>query len=188
MIIINKFATNNVKNKIMLYLLRFNKIHLSNLKGIYFISTNSTFIRKISDFLVTKKKKWKIKKFEEYLLEIRKKPVSYVTTFLILHEITAIVPLFFFWYIFYKVDKFETLGLNEYVLEYGKKTIEKLVNEKYLNGVSAHEGSKIILSGSYSYLLTKILIPFRIVFSVKITPFIVNKIVDPIIKAFKKKN
>ncbi|CCD25126.1 Mrx11p NDAI_0E03090 [Naumovozyma dairenensis CBS 421] len=97
-----------------------------------------------------------------------------VTSFLLLHELTAIAPLLLLWWIFYNLD-FEgestSFELPDYIhdlLERCNKAIDKLVGDKY---DGKFDRKKLVLTGAISYTIVKLLYPARILLSLWGAPY-----------------
>ncbi|OTA67295.1 hypothetical protein K449DRAFT_213235 [Hypoxylon sp. EC38] len=57
-----------------------------------------------ADAILTRASRWVPKRLQPYLTRLRSAPFSHVAAFLVLHELTAIVPLFGLAYLFYTMD------------------------------------------------------------------------------------
>lgn len=115
---------------------------------------------------------------------------STITSFLILHELTAIAPLFGLWYIFYRLDLPEQYELPLYFTELLNQcgdAMEKLVGDNYGKDL---DHNRLILSGAISYSIVKILYPLRVFFSLWGAPYMGRWILSPFLrirsKYFKK--
>ena len=107
--------------------------------------------------------------------------VSTVTSFLILHEITAIIPLFALWGILYNLDISDQYEMPVYFKDLFNKcgeSISKLVGE-YDNG---WDRDRLVVSGAISYAIVKFLYPVRVLFSLWAAPYMWMLVVAP----FKK--
>lgn len=104
--------------------------------------------------------------------------VSTVTSFLILHEITAVLPLFVLWGLLYSLDIHEQYELPVYFKDLLNKcgdSIDRLVGE-YCDD---WDKDRLILSGAISYAIVKLLYPVRIIFSFWAAPYMGKWIVKP---------
>ncbi|SCV03256.1 LAME_0H08966g1_1 [Lachancea meyersii CBS 8951] len=105
-------------------------------------------------------------------------PVSTITSFLILHEITAIVPLFGLWWALYKLNLDEQYNLPVYFKELLNQcgdSIEKLVD----NYDQGFDRNRLILSGAVSYAIVKVLYPIRVLVSLWAAPFFLKWVLAP---------
>jgi hypothetical protein len=64
----------------------------------------------------------------KYAQRVAGAPVSHVTAFLIVHEITAVAPLFGFWYLFHKYHWLIPTGIPDWLIANGTKFIRVLVS------------------------------------------------------------
>ncbi|CAR28623.1 hypothetical protein ZYGR_0S02570 [Zygosaccharomyces rouxii] len=104
---------------------------------------------------------------------------STVTSFLILHEFTAIVPLFGLWYIFYQLDLPEQYELPLYFTDLLNRcgdAMEKLVGDKYASDL---DHNRLILAGAISYSIVKLLYPIRVFASLWGAPYVGRWILSP---------
>ncbi|KAL2220265.1 hypothetical protein M432DRAFT_589590 [Thermoascus aurantiacus ATCC 26904] len=123
-------------------------------------------------------------------------PVSHVASFLILHEITAVVPLFglvaAFHYGGWMPDFTTGEGdgaFNEGVRRFGrwlrkKGWVEEDVDVDTTIGVAGPElerkGVRLVLEFATAYAITKALLPVRIIASVWATPWFARVVVVPV--------
>ncbi|CAR23533.1 Mrx11p [Lachancea thermotolerans CBS 6340] len=108
-------------------------------------------------------------------------PVSTISSFLILHEITAIVPLFGLWWVLYSLNLNEQYELPLYfkeLLDQCGDSIEKLVGDRS----QGFDRNRLVLSGAISYAIVKILYPARVLFSLWAAPYFFKWFLGP----FKK--
>lgn len=135
-------------------------------------------------------------------------PVTHVTSFLILHEITAIVPLFglvaSFHYGAWMPDLSAGTGENnpfdEGAARFGRWLRKKgWVDESDVNIVAEHEvsslkrsraeehsGIRLVLEFATAYTITKALLPVRIVASAWATPWFARTVLTPANNVAKK--
>ncbi|SJM86271.1 uncharacterized protein ZBIST_2767 [Zygosaccharomyces bailii] len=104
---------------------------------------------------------------------------STLTSFFVLHELTAIAPLFALWYIFYRLDLPEQYELPVYftdALNQCGAAIEKLVGDKYNNDF---DHNRLILAGAISYAIVKLLYPLRVLVSLWGAPYMGRWLLSP---------
>jgi hypothetical protein len=125
-------------------------------------------------------------------------PVTHITSFLILHEITAILPLFglagAFHYGTWMPDLAsqtgETNAFDEGAARFGRWLKKKgWVDESDVNTVAEHEttgektvnraGVRLVLEFATAYAITKALLPVRLAASVWATPWFARSIFTP---------
>ncbi|QLL34777.1 hypothetical protein HG536_0H01520 [Torulaspora globosa] len=105
---------------------------------------------------------------------------STVTSFLVLHELTAIVPLFGLWWVLYQLDLPDQYELPLYftdLLDRCGEAMEKLVGDKYSEGL---DRNRLILAGAISYALVKMLYPVRVLISLWAAPYFGRWLLSPI--------
>lgn len=133
----------------------------------------------------------KVPKFmRPYTTHFIRAPVSHVTAFLILHELTAIVPLIGTWYVLHQYhDLFMTasMDLPAWAIEKGTKIIDKAMQDWDFGDYSFNDKVKFIMEGAYAYVIVKALFPIRIVFSLLGMPWFAKWFVLPFTKMFSKK-
>lgn len=122
-------------------------------------------------------------KFAHYFSRLSEAGVtSTVTSFLILHEITAIVPLFGLWWVFYQLDLPDQYELPLYftnLLDQCGDAMEKLVGDDYSKGF---DKNRLILSGAISYAIIKVLYPLRVLVSLWAAPYLGKLLLLPLRK------
>ncbi|KAK1243818.1 hypothetical protein MKX08_001956 [Trichoderma sp. CBMAI-0020] len=147
------------------------------------------------------------RRLQKYTNGLRKAPVSHVVSFMILHEITAIVPLFGFFSLFhytnyipisYVTDHFgESVqgGVERYERYFKRKGLFGFGQEDDIDASASdttnqnahvdavqrwHNGEqkyKILVEVALAYAITKALLPIRIIGSVWATPWFANVLV-----------
>lgn len=123
------------------------------------------------------------KSLHKYAANFANTPVSHVTSFLILHELSAIAPLFGFWYLFHSLD-FVPPHLPQWLTENGVDFI-KLMAERNGWDFSTQDGTKWLVEGAASYALVKVLMPVRAALSLVLMPWFANTFVIPLTKIFR---
>lgn len=73
-----------------------------------------------------------------YAQRVAGAPVSHITAFIVLHEITAIAPLFGFWYLFHKYHWMIPAGIPDWLIMNGSKFIRALVSDFPVNRNGRH--------------------------------------------------
>ncbi|KAJ5512174.1 hypothetical protein N7463_001726 [Penicillium fimorum] len=125
-------------------------------------------------------------------------PVTHITSFLILHEITAILPLFGLVGVFHygawmpdlASQTGETNAFDEGVARFGRWLKKKgWVDEADVNSVAEHEttgekivdraGVRLVLEFATAYAITKALLPARLAASVWATPWFARSVFTP---------
>lgn len=135
-------------------------------------------------------------------------PVTHVTSFLILHEITAIVPLFGLvaafhygnWMPELASGSGENIAFDEGTARFGRWLRKKgWVDESDVSAVAEHEvtasgattgkewaGVRLVLEFATAYAITKALLPVRIAASAWATPWFARVILNPTTKVAKR--
>jgi hypothetical protein len=135
-------------------------------------------------------------------------PMTHVTSFLILHEITAIVPIFGLVGAFHYGNRMPDLSsssgegnaFDEGAARFGRWLRKKgWVEESDVSAVKEHDttalehrsgqqqaGVRLVLEFATAYAITKALLPFRIVASVWATPWFARSILSPTTRMAKR--
>lgn len=116
-------------------------------------------------------------------------PVSHVTAFLILHELTAIVPLIGIWYALHNYHDalmVSTVDLPTWALEKGTKIIDSAMESWDWGKYSLSDKIKFITEGAYAYVIVKALLPVRLVISILGMPWFAKWFVLPFTRMFGK--
>jgi hypothetical protein len=125
-------------------------------------------------------------------------PVTHITSFLILHEITAVLPLFGLvgafhygaWMPDLASETGETNAFDEGAARFGRWLKKKgWVNQDDVNTVAEHEttgvkktetaGVRLVLEFATAYAITKALLPARLAASVWATPWFARTVFTP---------
>ncbi|QWU87905.1 hypothetical protein CA3LBN_002170 [Candidozyma haemuli] len=117
-------------------------------------------------------------------------PVSHVTAFLVLHELTAIVPLVGIWYMLHSYHDLlmvSSLDLPSWAIEKGTKIIDSAMESFDWGNYSLNEKVQIIMEGAYAYVIVKALFPVRLAFSLLGMPWFAKWFVLPITRLFSRK-
>lgn len=149
----------------------------------------------------------RIPKFlHKYTNALSSAPISHITSFLILHEITAIVPLFglaaTFHYTHWLPPYFaEGTWVLQGVERFGKYFRRKGWIRREDVGEAEHEvelrkrdhawnisegGVRLVVEFATAYAITKVFLPVRIVASAWATPWFARRAVIPITEKFKR--
>lgn len=131
-------------------------------------------------------------------------PVTHVTSFLILHEMTAVLPLFGLVGAFHygnwmpDLSSSSTTGegnaFDEGAARFGRWLKKKgWVEESDVSAVKEHEtttgeqaGVRLVLEFATAYVITKALLPVRIAASVWATPWFARSILSPTTRIVKR--
>ncbi|RFU30711.1 hypothetical protein B7463_g5624, partial [Scytalidium lignicola] len=124
------------------------------------------------------------KPLRKYTDGLRNAPVSHVVAFLILHEITAIVPLVGLAGLFHYTQWLPTSFTNSEYVSQGIERFGRYFRRKGWFGFSNEQrednksdsklsgnGGRILIEVATAYAITKVLLPARIIFSVWATPW-----------------
>lgn len=128
--------------------------------------------------------------FRPYTTQFIHAPISHVTAFLILHELTAIVPLAGVWYVLHEHhDLFmsASLDLPTWAIEKGTKIIDKAMVSWDFGDYSISEKVRFITEGAYAYVIVKALFPIRLAFSLLGMPWFAKWFVLPFTRVFSRK-
>ncbi|RPA86992.1 hypothetical protein BJ508DRAFT_357465 [Ascobolus immersus RN42] len=127
---------------------------------------------------------------QRYAAALRTAPVTHITSFLILHELTAIIPLFSLTY-FLHVSGFGGTVLGWFPEERVARMKGYLVKKRdrdgwgWLGDIEGEEGGKggkggWVVEILASYALVKAAIPARIAVSLWATPWFAGRVVGPV--------
>ncbi|KAF1814004.1 hypothetical protein P152DRAFT_414576 [Eremomyces bilateralis CBS 781.70] len=146
-------------------------------------------------------------RLRRYVSPLLNAPVSHVTSFLILHELTAILPLIGLTSAFHYLGwipevsgpmaEWVNQGTERFRKYFARKGWFGLGGEGYSevdlsNGttdeaeLSKGYGGKVVLEVATAYAITKVLLPARLALSVSATPWFARLFVLPIIQIFKR--
>ncbi|KAK9476747.1 hypothetical protein V1514DRAFT_335829 [Lipomyces japonicus] len=120
-------------------------------------------------------------KYRPYAEKLLASPGSYVFSFLLLHEVTAVLPLFGLTWLFQATDWIPPL--SDSLLEAGKTFYANTVPPEALDGTDA--SAKLLLRGATAYAIIKAILPLRIIFCVWATPWFARKSVLPIVNGYR---
>ncbi|KAK4501132.1 hypothetical protein PRZ48_006938 [Zasmidium cellare] len=125
-----------------------------------------------------------------YVAPLRNAPLSHITAFLILHELTAIVPLFGLAAIFHYSNWLPPyISEGKYVSEYTEKFGRWMKKKGWISEDEGRGGRwwgrgetgvRVVVELATAYAITKALLPVRLVGSVWATPWFARWTVLPI--------
>ncbi|EMC93825.1 hypothetical protein BAUCODRAFT_48959, partial [Baudoinia panamericana UAMH 10762] len=127
----------------------------------------------------------------QYTSPLRNAPVSHITTFLVLHELTAIVPLFGLAAAFHYGNWLpRSVSEGEWAAE-GSKRFDRWLRKRGwisddspsaegLSGEQGAAGARVVIELATAYAITKALLPVRLVLSVWATPWFARWTVLPV--------
>ncbi|OMJ21612.1 hypothetical protein AYI70_g3373 [Smittium culicis] len=121
--------------------------------------------------------------WRKYKKRFQDKPGSHLASFIILHELTAIVPLFALFYLMQTFD-FD-FHIPQEILDSGDRYISKILEYFGLEN-SITKGSKSFVYMLTSYAIIKSMLPLRIALCFALTPFFSRLAVEPITLLFNK--
>ncbi|CAL9732716.1 MIOREX complex component 11 [Monosporozyma unispora] len=121
-------------------------------------------------------------RFNSYFVKLREVgAIPTITSFFILHELTAVIPLFLVWYILYHLNLWDEFNITESsnaLLVKCNHAIERMVGDKYEN-LDKH---KLVITGAISYSLVKVLGPLRMLVSLWAAPYFGKYLILPFYK------
>lgn len=124
------------------------------------------------------------KSVQRFAVNFSHTPMSYLTSFLILHEITAVAPLFAIWGAFHYFDFIPT-GMPDWLLENGTEFIKHLQERNEWDFGNPETGTKIILEGAAAYAIVKVLLPVRAALALYLTPIFARLVVIPFSRIYR---
>ncbi|EGV65486.1 hypothetical protein CANTEDRAFT_113012 [Yamadazyma tenuis ATCC 10573] len=122
-----------------------------------------------------------------YTINFINKPIANLTSFLILHELTAVGPLIGIWYLFHKYQISIPLDLPQWAISKGTRIIDDSMQSFNFDGFSLNEKFQLISEGAYAFVVVKMLMPVRVVLSFALTPVFTRFVIEPIQSVFSKK-
>jgi hypothetical protein len=146
--------------------------------------TSTTKVVDISDHPIIKK----LPPFlHPYFANFLNFPVSHLTSFLVLHELTAVVPLFGLWSLFTHLDWPAASAITELLppalVQSGEKYIDAMATRNAWTDLAADN----ILRGALAYAVVKVLMPVRALLSVLATPWFAERVVIPITRLLNRR-
>ncbi|KXN67329.1 hypothetical protein CONCODRAFT_80215 [Conidiobolus coronatus NRRL 28638] len=119
--------------------------------------------------------------FKEIVQNLKKSPSSHLISFLILHELTAFLPVLIIFLILNQID-YEVNIDSEY-LEQGKKYANYFI--KKLGLEESENVLKYTLNLTAAYAMVKLALPIRLAACVALTPAFANRVIQPIVSRVK---
>lgn len=123
-------------------------------------------------------------------------PVSHVTSFLILHEITAVVPLLGLFGLFHYSNWLPEAWTEGKLVKEGVEKFSRYFRRKgwvaddeddmagKRSKWTGEQGVRVVLEVAVAYAITKALLPARLILSVWVTPWFARVFVLPITRLF----
>lgn len=122
-------------------------------------------------------------KFSHYFDRISEAgTLSTFASFLLIHELTAILPLLLLWWVFYSLDIHDGHDLPhvfQNLVDQCGKAINKLVGDKYNDTL---DKGRLVIAGTLAYAIVKLLYPVRILFSIWGAPYVGKWLLLPFYK------
>ncbi|ORX59623.1 hypothetical protein DM01DRAFT_1333087 [Hesseltinella vesiculosa] len=119
--------------------------------------------------------------WKKYVHQFKDKPASYITSFAILHELTAIAPFPFIYYALSWSDI--KVPVPEQALTEGNKIINKVRGRYGYEPLAQDDQTMVHLAVTYA--IVKAMLPLRIGVSVAMTPFVAEKWIGPVAATFR---
>ncbi|RCK55131.1 hypothetical protein Cantr_04019 [Candida viswanathii] len=111
-------------------------------------------------------------------------PISHLISFLVLHELTAIIPLVSLWYFFHTHPNYVPMEIPGWALEQGAKVIDYVITKVTNWEVNSKDKMQMIIEGAYAFSIVKFLVPVRVVLSLYLMPWFAKWFVVPILNIF----
>lgn len=125
--------------------------------------------------------------FKPYTVDFINKPVLNLTSFLILHELSAIVPLVSLWYVFHKYNVTIPLDIPQWALDKGTRVIDESMALFDFEGWSLNDKFRLISEGAYAFVVVKFMLPVRLGVSFMMTPWFTRWVIDPVTRAWRRR-
>ncbi|KAH8552170.1 hypothetical protein BGW37DRAFT_490901 [Umbelopsis sp. PMI_123] len=117
--------------------------------------------------------------WRKYAHQFRDKPASYVTSFAILHELTAVVPLPL---VYYFLDYTQlNIPVPDDAITEGNRVVSKMRTKYGYEPLDPN--SRAMVNMVAAYAVVKAILPLRVAASVAMTPFLAERAVGPFAKA-----
>jgi hypothetical protein len=130
------------------------------------------------------------KTFYDALLLVRQAPASHLVSFLVLHELTAVVPLPILFFTFQSLDVALPLHLlPDGLLEQSTAAMSKLLTSLGVSSDTAVDSGKTsstLLHLAGAYALVKVAMPLRIGLCLYWTPWAARWVIEPMAKIRQK--
>ncbi|KAI9887358.1 MAG: hypothetical protein M1823_000783 [Watsoniomyces obsoletus] len=132
---------------------------------------------------------------QRYVLPLRTAPLTHISSFLILHEITAVVPLLALTGIFHYTQwlppyisegKWVSIGMDKFGRYFRKKGWLKEDGRMTRWWGRGETGFKLVAEVATAWAITKALLPLRLILSVWATPWFARAAVMPSMARFKQ--
>lgn len=111
-------------------------------------------------------------------------PFSHLISFLVLHEITAIIPLFSLWYFFHNHPNYIPMEIPSWAIDQGAKIIDYGLSKITNWEINSKDKMLIIIEGAYAFSIVKFLLPLRIIISLSLMPWFARWFIVPIVNIF----
>lgn len=114
-------------------------------------------------------------RFQQTIQSLRKQPASHLTSFLVLHELTAILPLPV---LFLALSSLPDLGLSSFFSDSGESAAKSIARMFGAEGLEV--GGQVMVNLATSYALVKAALPLRLALSLYLTPWFARVCISPI--------
>ncbi|KAK9473230.1 uncharacterized protein V1510DRAFT_363948 [Dipodascopsis tothii] len=121
-------------------------------------------------------------RLQEYAKSFVEAPAAHAFSLFLLHEVTAVVPLFGLLYVFRALDWVPPF--SDELLGLGRTVFAKMVADNHWAEEGTAEAAKLVLQGATAYTIVKILLPVRLVLSIWLTPWFTRLSILPLIELF----
>ncbi|KAL7270303.1 hypothetical protein RUND412_006989 [Rhizina undulata] len=126
------------------------------------------------------------KRLRPYANRFIDRPISHVTSFLLLHEITAIVPLGGLFWLFHYTH-WTPPGLPGEWIASGVEKFGNYARKKGWERFNGDKGARILFEIATAYAVVKATLPLRIGLSLWATPWFARMFVVPIVNLFNRR-
>ncbi|KAI5957538.1 hypothetical protein KGF57_003232 [Candida theae] len=110
-------------------------------------------------------------------------PFSHLVAFIVLHELTAVIPLIGIWYYLHQHPGFIPLDLPQWALTKGAKVIDSAMGQ-FDWSFNTSDKLSVIMEGAYAFTIVKLFLPVRVVISLWGMPWFAKWFVLPITNLF----
>ncbi|KAH0606323.1 uncharacterized protein H6S33_003984 [Morchella sextelata] len=125
------------------------------------------------------------KRLRPYASRFINRPVSHITSFLVLHELTAIVPLGGLVWLFH-ATKWTPPGMPGEWVAAGTEKFGNYVRKKGWESFKGDKGGRLLFEVATAWAVVKALLPLRIGLSLWATPWFARVFVVPVLSVFRR--
>ncbi|ODQ54190.1 hypothetical protein SAICODRAFT_64937 [Saitoella complicata NRRL Y-17804] len=120
------------------------------------------------------------KGLRKYADRFKHQPISHIASFIILHELTAIVPLPFVFFAIHSLDLTIPTGLPLDYIDLAAQKVGNMTRTWGWEGFWGDKGVHVVYEAAAAYAIVKAMLPLRVALSLWMTPFFARRVVVPV--------